>query len=131
MSVYHTRDGAIYISSSGTGDASLLAKMTEWTLDMPTDRIDVTNFDSTNKEWVQGWGDRRGTLAGLWDNTEDKLFQAAESADGCKLYLYPSRRVMSKYFYGPAWVDANVRANVNEAGRIGASFAANGAWGRV
>ena len=130
MAIYHTRDGAVYMSTSGTGTAVLLTKMTEWTLDMPTDRIDVTNFDSTNKEWLQGWGDRRGTLAGFWNDADDTLFTGAASGDGVKLYLYPTRRAMSKYFYGPAWVDASVRANVAEAGRVSATFAANGVWGR-
>ena len=129
MTIYHARDAAIYMAPDSTSEAVLLTKMTEWTLDMPTDRIDVTNFDSTNKEWLQGWSDRRGTLAGFWNDADDTLFTAANAANGVKLYLYHTRRAMSKYEYGYAWVDASMRANVAEAGRVSATFAAAGTWG--
>lgn len=105
--------------------------MANWTLDMGTQKIDVTNFDSTNQEFIQGWPNRSGTIAGFWDNTEDKLFSGAESADGVNLYLYPSKNASTKYFYGPAWIDANIEAPVDGAVRVRATFSPRGSWGRM
>ena len=72
-----------------------------------------------------------GEIAGFWNDGEDKLFAGADSTDGVKLYLYPSKNAPSKYFYGPAWLDASIETGVDAAVSINGSFAANGAWGRV
>jgi hypothetical protein len=69
----------VYISTSGTGAATHLLSVTDWTLNMETQTIDVTDFDSTNQEFIQGWPNRAGTLAGWWRDDEDKLYQAIES----------------------------------------------------
>jgi hypothetical protein len=127
---YAGKNGAVYLSTSGTGAASGLLSATEWTLDLTTGDIDVTDFDSTNKEYIQDWPDRRGTLAGWWRDDEDKLYQAIDSADGCNIYLYPSRLAPSKYFAGPAWISGTVRTNVTGAVSFQGQFRPRGPWTR-
>jgi hypothetical protein len=127
---YAGRNGAVYISITGTSAPSSLLSGTDWTLNMETQTIDVTDFDSTNQEFIQGWPNRAGTLAGWWRDDEDKLYQAIESGDGCNLYLYPSKLAASKYFYGPAWVSGTVEVQVNGAVRFTGRFAPRGTWGR-
>jgi len=78
---------------------------------------------------VQGLADIKGTFAGFWDDTDTTLKTAAASADGTKLYLYPSTDAATKYAYGPAWVDVSFDTSVGDAVKISGSFAANGAWG--
>jgi hypothetical protein len=103
---------------------------TDWTLSMETQTLDVTDFDSTNQEFIQGWPNRAGTLAGWWRDDEDKLYQAIESGDGCNLYLYPSKLAPSKYMYGPAWLSGTVEVQVNGAVRFTGRFVPRGTWGR-
>ena len=79
MPLYHGRDGAIYISTTAAGTASNLLTMTAWTMDRSTERVDVTNFDSTNQEELQGWPALRGTFEGYWNTDETKLFAGATS----------------------------------------------------
>src|SRR5262245_55537861 len=86
--------------------------------------------DVCQQKEVQGLKDIKGTIAGFFDDTETKPFVAADSADGCKLYLYPSADAPTKYWYGPAWLDVSVNTAVAGAVAISGSFAANGAWGR-
>ncbi len=129
MATYHGRKGAVYMSTTGTGNAASVAKLTNWTLDMSTDTVEVTSFGDANKTYVQGLKDLKGTLAGFWDDTIDTLFSAADSADGVKMYLYPSADAPSKYWYGPAWVSASVEVGVDAAARVSANFVANGSWG--
>lgn len=130
MAVYAGRKGVVYLSTTGTGAATNVIKLTKWTLDQSTDKIEVTSFGDANKTYVQGLKDVKGTLTGFWDDTETKPFTAADSADGCKLYLYPSADASGKYWYGPAWLDVSIDTGVADAVAISGSFAANGAWGR-
>jgi len=131
MAMYHGKKGVVYMSVIGTGDAVAVVKLNAWTLDMPTDKVETTNFDSSNKEYVVGFKDCSGTLGGFWDDTSDALYDASGSADGVKMYLYPSSNAVTKYWYGPAWVDFSINTGVAQAVQVSANFSANGAWGQM
>jgi hypothetical protein len=130
MAKYHGKSGVVYMSSSGSGTAVPVASLTEWTIDMSTDKVEVTSFGDANKTYVQGLKDVAGTLTGYWEDSQDALFDAADSVDGVKMYLYPSSNAATIYFYGPAWVDASITVGTNGAVGLKASFSANGSWGR-
>ena len=131
MAAYAGRKGVVYMSTTGTGSASVVIKLSQWTINRTTDKIEVTAFADTNKTYVQGLPDVQGTFSGFWDDTEGKLWTGAASSDGVKLYLYPSSDAPTKYWYGPAWVDATMDTGVAAAVTISANFAANGAWGSI
>ncbi len=128
MAVYHGRSGVVYISTTGSGNASLVLSLTDWSLDMSTDTVETTSFGDTNKTYVQGLADISGQFSGFWNDAEDKLFTASASSDGCKIYLYPSADATSKYFYGPAWLSVSVSTAVGDAVKVTGNFLANGAW---
>jgi hypothetical protein len=130
VSRYHGRKGDVKISTSASGTASTIA-LTEWTLNMATDKVEVTSFGDANKTYVQGLKDLTGTLSGVWDSAVDSLFTASDSTDGLKMYLYPSTDAATKYWYGPAWLDASVNVSVSGAVTIAGNFVANGSWGRL
>ena len=130
MAVYAGRKGIVYLSTTAAGAASSVLSLTAWTLDQTTDKIEVTAFGDANKAYVQGLKDVSGTFEGFFNDAETKVFAAADSADGAKLYLYISTDAPSIYFYGPAWLDASISTGVAEAVAISGNFAANGAWGR-
>lgn len=130
MARYHGRKGVVYVSTTGSGAASSVVSLNAWTLDQTTDKTEVTSFLDANKVYVQGLKDVSGTLGGFWDDTEEKLFQASDSVDGNKMYLYPSQDAPSRYWYGPAWLDASINVGVGDAISISANFSANGSWGR-
>jgi hypothetical protein len=119
------------MSIVGSGAASAVLGQTTWSFDQSTDTIDVTSFLDTNKTYLQGLKDVKGTFEGFWDDSETKLFAGADSADGVKLYLYPSLDRVGSYQYGPAWVSTSMNVGVADAVKVNASFMANGAWGRV
>lgn len=121
----------MYISTTGSGAASNVIKMNKWTLNRATDKIEVTAFGDANKTYVQGLPDIQGAFGGFWDDTESKPFTAAASTDGCKIYLYPSSDSMTKYWYGPAWLDLSMDLPVSGAATLSGNFAANGSWGNT
>ena len=131
MSRYHGSKGVIYLSMTGSGNAAPSVALTQWSLDRATDKVDVTAFGDANKQYVQGLADVKGTIAGFFDDTNDALFDGAASADGVKLYLYPSSLVPTNYHYGPAWLDASIDVDVKGAVSIKGSFVAAGSWGRL
>lgn len=130
MARYHGKSGVVYGSTSASGDAVQLASLSAWSLDMSTDKQEVTAFGDANKTYVQGLRDIKGTISGFWDSADDSLFDASESTDGLKLYLYPSSTASSIYFYGPAFIDASINVTAGGAVSVSGNFVASGAWGR-
>lgn len=129
MAKYAGKDGVVYISTSGTGNATTIVGLNNWTLNRPTDKHEVSEFGDANKTYVQGFSDCSGELSGFWNDTDDNLYDASASDDGCNLYLYPSSLVTTKYFYGPAWVDFSVACPASGAVTVSGSYVANGSWG--
>lgn len=130
MARYHGRKGRVYMSTSGSGTAVPVDSLSEWVLNMATDRVDVTAFGDANKQSVQGLPDISGSFSGFWDDTEDDVWSARDSTDGVKIYLYPSTDAASKYWYGLAWVDFSVNVPVGGAATLSGTFSAAGNWGR-
>lgn len=130
MARYHGKGSVVYLSTSGSGTAVQATALNAWTLNMPTDVIEVTAFGDTNKQYVQGLPDVSGTLAGWWDDTSDELYDASRSSDGVKMYLYPSTSVSSKYWYGTAWVDFSINTANAQGVAISGAFRAKGNWGQ-
>jgi hypothetical protein len=130
MARYHGKSGVVYASTSGTGAAATTVGLSGWTLDMATDKSEVTAFGDANKTYVQGLKDVKGTLTGFFDDTNTNIFTGADSADGVKLYLYPSSNAPTVYWYGPAWLDASVSTPVSGPVTISGNFVANGAWAK-
>jgi hypothetical protein len=129
MAVYPARKGVVYLSTTGSGAATNVVHLNQWTLNRDTDKIETTSFGDLNKTYVQGLPDLKGSFTGFWDDTETKPFTAAASTDGVKLYLYPSADIASKYAYGPAWIDCSINVSVSGAVTISGNFVANGSWG--
>lgn len=125
---YHGRGGVVYMSTTGSGNAINVIGLTEWTINRTTDRVETTEFGAANKTYVQGYPDLTGNLSGHWDDTDDTMYQASTSADGARMYLYPSRDAPSKYWYGPAWVDFSMTVSNTDSVRVSGTFAANGDW---
>jgi len=130
MARYAGSKGAVYSSTTGAGTAAPLISLTKFSLDMSTDKIDVTAFLDANAVFVQGLKSVKGSLAGWWDSSDDSLFDAADSTDGVNMYLYPSTLAPTMYFAGPAWLDASIDVDVKGAVSVSGEFVAKGSWVR-
>lgn len=123
----HGKKGLVYISTTGGGAVALI-KLSSWSLDMATDKSEVTSFGDANKTYVQGLKDLKFSFSGFWDSQDDSLFIAADSIDGVKVLLYPSATDAGKYWSGPAWLDASISVPVNGPVAVSGSGVANGSW---
>jgi hypothetical protein len=130
MAKYHGKKGIVYFSTTGTGAAVNVANLSSWSLNFATEKAETTSFTETNKTYVQGLKDVSGDFQGFFDDvTTAALFTAADSADGIKAYLYVSSDAVTRYFYGPAWIDMSIAVPVGGAVTVSGSIAANGSWG--
>jgi hypothetical protein len=129
MARHAGRNGAVYISTTGSGAAAPVTQAA-WSCNFSTEKIDVTSFRDANLVKVQGLPDVAGEFSGFWEDQELTLFTASRSNDGVKMYLYPDIvNTANAYIYGPAWVDFSIKAGVSGAVEVSGTFAANGNWG--
>lgn len=131
MARYAGRKGVVYLSTSGSGTAASIIGLDKWSLNMPTDKIEVTAFGDGNKTYVQGLPDVDGQISGWWDDTDDNLYDASRSTSAVKMYLYPSSDVTTKYWYGTAWVDFSIQTDVKGAPAVSGSFKGASTWGQM
>ncbi len=127
---YHGQGGRIYMSTSASGTAVQMVSLSSWSLDLATDTVEVTSFEDLNKVYVQGKKDLSGEFSGYFDSSDDSLFDGADSTDGVKLYIYPSKDAATIYHYGTAWLNASLEGSVDGAVTVKGSFKAAGSWGR-
>lgn len=123
---YSGANGLIYMSSTGTGTPTLAGGFRAFTIDNSREAIDTTEFGATNKTEIQGFPSSNGTFEGFWATDTTAMRDAANSADGTNIAVYPSRNAMSRYFGGPAWVDYSLRTAVDQAVTISGNWRSRG-----
>lgn len=129
MAKYPARKARVYMGTAAGALASAITGLSDVALDMTTDTIEVTAFGDTNKTYVQGLPDLKGTFSGFWDETgTDNLFAAAASVGAVNMYVYPSLDAVSKFWEGTAWVSASLNAAVAAAVKVSGSFMAATGW---
>jgi hypothetical protein len=121
----------VYLGATAGGAASSVARLNEWTLDMATPFADATAFGDANQQYSAGIPNCQGTFKGLWDDTDDAMYDASRVTGALNMYLYPSSLVLTKYFYGTAHVSfEGTGAAINDTVAVSAAFAAASDWGQ-
>jgi hypothetical protein len=122
---YHGKKGSVKIG--GTAVLSL----SSWTYDAATDKSDVTAFGDTNKQYVTGLPDVKGSLAGWFDDAEPDLFLAAEGGIPVALDLTPVSTLTGTHWSGQAYLDASIDCPANGPIAVSGDWVAAGAWTRA
>jgi len=118
----HGKSGRLYCDLAGGGSASPVAFLNKWTADFLTDKVDVTALGDSNKVYVAGLPDSKGTFAGFYDDATVQLYTAAHDGVPRSFYLYPSTNNLAQYWYGTSLFDFSVSGGTTEA------VAVSGAW---
>jgi hypothetical protein len=126
----HGKGGVICIAPTRTGTPVPVALVGEWSLDRSSDKVETTSLGDKNKTFVKGLDNVEGTFTGQFNQLDDTLFEAAESADGCLMEIWPNE-FSEACFSGPAWLDVSIKGGVSAAVTIDGSFSANGSWTRT
>lgn len=132
MSRYSGKNAVAYIGPTSGGAAIAVLGLSKWSLNQDTDKQECTAFQDTNKQYVQGLPDVKGQVSGFWDNlSSETIFTAQQASGGVNVYLYPSTLVSTKYWYGTAFFDSQVEADVGAAVKVSSSFVGTSNWGRL
>ncbi len=128
----HGKNGAVYIGGAVGAGGIKVASKTEWTLQRNRDYVDATVFGDTNKTYLAGLPNVQGTFAGFLDTSGDLLLNSATS-DTTQIYLYADDGTnpggsVKLIANGPALIDGNVTASLNDAIRYTGEFRASGSW---
>jgi hypothetical protein len=81
--------------------ASALPFQASWSINMNTDKQDVTAFGDSNKVYVAGLPDASGDFSGFWDDATSQTYIAAVDGLARNFYLYPNITLdPNAYFFG-------------------------------
>jgi len=108
----HGRNGAVYLGATNGAVATPLTFQASWSINMASDRDEVTAFQDGNKVYVGGLPDASGDFSGFMDDATSQTYVAAIDGLARNYYLYP---------------DATNSPNVYWFGTILCDFSADGA----
>lgn len=131
MARIHGKRGQVLMDATPTSPISYveIADLSKWTLDMKTDRVEVTAFGDTNKRRVMGLPDFSGTLEGWWNSaTSPTYFDAVLAGIPVSLKLVPDRDDATFFFSGLANVDGSIEVDVNGGVSISGAWDAADNW---
>lgn len=130
MARYHGSKGQIKMDPAGGSTVAIVASLNAWTLDQARDKVDVTAFGDTNKQYVQGLPDVKGTLGGWFDESDLNLFDVAAGDVAAFLHLIPSTLIPTYLWKGLAFLDASINVSATGAVSISSNFVGAGPWVR-
>jgi hypothetical protein len=125
----HGKEGVLAIKLLAADPWTPIGNISDWTLNMATDKVETTALGDANKRYVVGLKDLSGSFTAFWDRLTDVIFDAADSPTGCFLGIWPSA-TSAQSWEGPAWLDASIKGGVTSAVTIDGTFSANGSWTR-
>lgn len=125
----HGKNGQVKMDPTGGSSPVFVADLNAWSLDMATDRIEVTAFGDTNKRRVSGLPDFSGTLGGWWNaSTSPAYFVAVLAGIPVFLQLIPSALDPTALFSGLANIDGGLNVSATGAVSISGKWDAAGNW---
>jgi hypothetical protein len=127
----HGKNGQVLMDETGGSPytPTALGDMDAFTLDMTTDRAEVTAFGDTNKQRVMGLPDFSGTLGFLWNSqSSPRFFGVVLGGEPAFLRLVPNRLESAFNFQGLANIDGSINVNAKGEVRGTGKWDAAGNW---
>lgn len=118
------RNGRLYANITSGGTAEPIAFLNNWSISFTTDNIEVTAFGDLHKTYCSSLPDVSGSFAGFYDDATAQTYTAATDGVARKFYLYPDSTATTKYWFGTAFFDFSVSADVGGAVQVSGDFAA-------
>lgn len=131
MSRISSRNAVIYLGATTSAEASLLTYQNSYTLNLEFERIDVTAFGDSTKQYVAGIADASGEFSGFLDDASVQTYTAAIDGLPRKFYLYPSSLSTGRYFFGTVLADLTINGEVAGAAEVSSKWSAASTFARV
>ena len=125
----HGRNAQVYVGVTSGAAASPCAFQASWSINMVTDKQDVTAFGDANKVYVAGLPDSSGDFSGFMDDATSQTYIAATDGLARNFYLYPDAvNDPNVYWFGTILPDfsadgavagpVNVKSSWNAASKV-------------
>jgi hypothetical protein len=119
------RNAGIYVATVTGGQATPLTFQNKWSINMESEKIDVTAFQDQTRAYVAGIADAQGDFSGWYDDATAQTLTAAKDGLLRKFYLYPDTvNNPTKYFFGTIFCDFNVEAEAQGAIQVSSKWVA-------
>jgi hypothetical protein len=117
----------VYIGLANNVAAQPAAYLSDWTVNMTTQKVDVTALGDTNVTYVAGLPNADGDFTGFYDTATAQTYAAAQDGLARNFYLYPSlinSVAPEQYFFGTILADFTVAGGVSSAVTMKSSWSA-------
>lgn len=89
MTRRHGRNGQVYLGATNGAVAVPVLFQAAWSINMVSDKDEVTAFGDGNKVYVGGLPDASGDFSGFMDDATSQTYIAAVDGLARNFYLYP------------------------------------------
>jgi hypothetical protein len=117
----------VYIGLTFGASAQPAAFLSDWTVNMTTQKVDVTALGDSNVTYVAGLPNADGDFTGFYDTATAQTYAAAQDGLARTFYLYPSlinSVAPEQYFFGTILADFTVAGGVSSAVTMKSSWSA-------
>jgi len=122
MATLFGRNAIVYLQGSGS-DAELLSEASEFHISLDFEEGDDGAFGDTWATSLKGRMKWSGSLNGNYDTAATLSWDAATATSSRKLYIYPDRATMTRYYYGTCFpklsIDGTLTSVVKFSGSLG------------
>ena len=127
MSIKTGKYGKVSWDPAGGTALVEIISLNAWTLSEETSMEDVTCFGDTNKVYVPGMKDLKGTVGGFWNSADLTLWKAADAGSPGTLSLAPNNQEPGFKFQGLAYLNASIDCSL-AAPTVKGTWAAAASW---
>lgn len=122
---FHGRNGRLMVGVTGSAEASPVAFVSSFTLDMAADQAEVTAWGDSNKVRLLGLPDAKGSFNGFADIAGDVLYTAGRDGLTRKTYFYPDfQNAPGTYFFTTALWDWSMNTAVSAGAAVSGNWVA-------
>ena len=127
MAIKTGRNGSVSWDPTGGSTLVPIISLNAWTLEAETEFEDVSCFGDTNRVYVPGLRDTKGTVGGFFNSADVALWDAAVSDTPGMLSLAPNSTEALVVFEGLAYMNASIDCSLS-APTVKGTWAAAGPW---
>ena len=104
MANIHGKDAVVYLGDGASGNAIEISEQNTYSIEHDFDLATTTELGDSWDTAVKGVMKWSGSVEGNFNTTSSQLWSAATGSSTSKFYIYPTRSVTTRYYYGTCWV---------------------------
>lgn len=125
MATLFGRNAIVYLQGSGS-EADLLSEASEFHISLDFESGDDGAFGDTWTTMLKGRMKWSGSLNGNYDTAATLAWDAATATASRKIYIYPDRAAMTRYYYGTGFPKLSIDGTLSGVVKFSGSMDGDG-----